>query len=147
MLVSLSKDKFHPITGHEALKGESRYCSTLFLTSALDEVGCQRYVPAALPPGKTGYPLYRRLGGPQVQSGQVRKISSPLRLDLRTFQPLASRYTVSAIRLVRIQIFHCSSQVLQLSEFFFLFLETSACLLYFAEHFPSHICDLTVDLM
>jgi len=28
-----------------------------------------------LPPGKTRYPLYRRLGGPQGRSGQVRKIS------------------------------------------------------------------------
>ena len=31
----------------------------------------------SLPPGKTRYPLYRRLGGPQVRSGQVRKISPP----------------------------------------------------------------------
>jgi len=27
--------------------------------------------------GKTRYPLYRRLGGPQVRSGEVRKISPP----------------------------------------------------------------------
>jgi len=26
------------------------------------------------PPGKTRYPLYRRLGGPQGRSGQVQKI-------------------------------------------------------------------------
>ena len=31
----------------------------------------------SLPPGKTQYPLYRRLGGPQGWSGQVRKISPP----------------------------------------------------------------------
>jgi len=31
----------------------------------------------SLPPVKTRYPLYRRLGGPQERSGQVRKISSP----------------------------------------------------------------------
>ena len=30
-----------------------------------------------LPTGKTRYPLYRRLSGPQVRSGQVRKISPP----------------------------------------------------------------------
>jgi hypothetical protein len=30
-----------------------------------------------LPPGKTGYPLYRRMGGPQGRSGQVRIISPP----------------------------------------------------------------------
>ena len=31
----------------------------------------------SLPPGKTRYPLYRRLGGPQGRSGQVRRISPP----------------------------------------------------------------------
>jgi hypothetical protein len=30
----------------------------------------------SLPPGKTRYPLYRTLGGPQGQCGQVRKILS-----------------------------------------------------------------------
>ena len=30
----------------------------------LDGVGGQHHAPAALPPGKTWYPLYRRLGGP-----------------------------------------------------------------------------------
>jgi len=30
-----------------------------------------------LPSGKTLYPLYRRLGGPPGQSGQVQKISPP----------------------------------------------------------------------
>jgi len=38
-------------------------------------VGGQGHAPAALPPGKTRYPLYRRLGGPQGRSGLVRKIS------------------------------------------------------------------------
>ena len=46
-----------------------------------------------LPPGKIRYPLYRRLGGPQGQSEQVRKISSPTGFDPRTVQPVASRYT------------------------------------------------------
>jgi hypothetical protein len=49
--------------------------STLSLTLALDGVGVQRHAPVALPPGKTRYPLYRRLGGPQNQSERVRKIS------------------------------------------------------------------------
>jgi hypothetical protein len=52
----------------------------------------------SLPPGKTWYPLYRRLGGPQGRSGQVRKISLTKGFDPRTVQPLASRYTVYAIR-------------------------------------------------
>ena len=56
-------------------------------------VGGQRHSPAALPPGKTRYPLYRRLGGPQGRSGRVRKISPPPGFDPRTVQPVASRYT------------------------------------------------------
>ena len=40
-------------------------------------VGGQHHAPAALPPRKTRYPLYRRLGGPQGRSGRVRKISPP----------------------------------------------------------------------
>jgi hypothetical protein len=51
-----------------------------------------------LPPGKTRYPLYRRLGGPQGQSGQVRKISPPPGVDPRTVQPVESRYTDYALR-------------------------------------------------
>ena len=47
----------------------------------------------SLPPGKTRYPLYRRLGGPQGRSGQVRKISPPPGFDPRTVQPVASPYT------------------------------------------------------
>jgi hypothetical protein len=38
-------------------------------------VGGQRHAPAALPPGKTRYPLYRKLGERQGRSGRVRKIS------------------------------------------------------------------------
>jgi hypothetical protein len=34
-------------------------------------VGGQHHAPAALPLGKTWYPLYRKLDRPQGQSGQV----------------------------------------------------------------------------
>ena len=54
-----------------------------------------------LPPGKTGYPLYRRLAGPQGRSGQVRKISPPPGFDPRTVQPVANRYTDYATRPTR----------------------------------------------
>ena len=60
-------------------------------------VGGQRQTPAALPPEKTRYPLYSRLGGPQGRSGRVRKISPPPGFDPRTVQPVASRYTDWAI--------------------------------------------------
>ena len=54
-------------------------------------------------PGKTRYPLYRRLGGPQGWSGQVRKISPPPGFDPRTVQPVASRYTDYATRLTTLR--------------------------------------------
>jgi hypothetical protein len=60
-------------------------------------MGGQCHALAALPPGKTQYLLYRRLGGPQDQSGQVQKISSPPGFDPWTVQPTASRYTNWAI--------------------------------------------------
>jgi hypothetical protein len=60
-------------------------------------VGGQRHPPAALSPGKTQYPLYRRLGGPQGRSGRVRVdnlvstgIRSPDR-SARNDGPLAAR--------------------------------------------------------
>jgi hypothetical protein len=53
--------------------------------------------PGRITPGKTQYPMHRRLAGPKGQSGRVRKISSPLRFDPRTVQPVASRYTDCAI--------------------------------------------------
>ena len=56
-------------------------------------VGCQHHASAAIPQGKNQYPLYRRLRGPQGQSGRVRKISPSPGLDPRTVQPAASRYT------------------------------------------------------
>jgi hypothetical protein len=64
------------------------YGSTFSLTSALDGVGGQRHALAALPPGKTRYPLYRRLGGP-VRIGTENLAPTP-GLDPRTVQPVAS---------------------------------------------------------
>jgi hypothetical protein len=61
-------------------------------------VGGQPHAPAASTPGKTRYLSYRRLGGPQGRSGQVRKISPPPGFNPRTVQPVASRYTDYASR-------------------------------------------------
>ena len=48
------------------------------MTTALERgegsVSCPGH---SLPPGKTRYPLYKRLGGPQGWSGQERKVSPP----------------------------------------------------------------------
>jgi hypothetical protein len=60
-------------------------------------VGGQRHAPVALLPGKTRYPLYRRMGGLHGRSGRVRKISAPPGFDSRTDQAVAIRYTDCAI--------------------------------------------------
>jgi hypothetical protein len=70
-------------------------------------VGGKRYAPAALPPGKTRYPLYRRLGGPQGPSGRVRKIAPLPGFDPRTVQPVASRYTDWAIAAPKYYAYAC----------------------------------------
>ena len=44
-------------------------------------VGGQRHAPAALPSGKTRYPLYMMLGGTQGGPGRVLKISPPPGFD------------------------------------------------------------------
>jgi len=45
-----------------------------------------------LPLGKTQYPLYRRVGGPQGRSGRA-EILVPIGIRSRTVQPVVSRYT------------------------------------------------------
>ena len=69
--------KVHTIVGHDGPEMEYSYNGYTFLTSVLDGVGGQRHAPTTFPLGKTRYPLHRRLGGPQVWSGWVRKISPP----------------------------------------------------------------------
>jgi len=76
---------------------------TLPLTSALDGVGGQRHAPASLPPGKTRYPLYRRLGGPQGRSGRVRKILPPHRDSI----PDIYVYIIMQLLLIQISPVSC----------------------------------------
>jgi len=45
-----------------------------------------------LPPGKTRYQFYRRLGGPQSRSGRAENLV-PIGIRFRTVQPAVSRYT------------------------------------------------------
>jgi hypothetical protein len=60
----------------------------------LDWIGDQRHASAALPPGKTRYPLYWRLGGP-VWAGAENLASAGIRSPARP--AVASRYTNYAI--------------------------------------------------
>jgi hypothetical protein len=64
-------------------------------------VGGQRHAPAAITPGKTRYPLYRRLGRPQNQPGRVRKTSPPPGFYPRTVHPIASGSTDCVICMYR----------------------------------------------
>ena len=69
------------------------------MTTALEgDEGSASRPGRSLPPRKTRYPLYRRLGGPKGRSGQVRKISPPPGFDPRIVQPVANRYTDYATR-------------------------------------------------
>ena len=51
----------------------------------------------ALPPGKTRYPFYRRLGGLQGRSRRAKNLF-PTGIRSRTLQPVVSRYTDWATR-------------------------------------------------
>ena len=67
-----------------------------FMTTALEgDEGSASRLGHSLLPGKTRYPLYRRLCGPQGRCGKYRP---PPGFDLRTVQPVASRYTDWATR-------------------------------------------------
>ena len=50
-----------------------------------------------LPPGKTRYPFYRRLGGPQGLSGRAENLV-PIGIRSWTLQSVVSRYTDWATR-------------------------------------------------
>jgi hypothetical protein len=52
----------------------------------------QHHAPAALTPGKTQYPFYRRLGGLWDQSERAHIISPPQGFDPWTVQPVVSSY-------------------------------------------------------
>ena len=76
-------------TGRTAHRG-NRGISLLFLDHG-NRKGCGVSVTPRphFTPGKTRYPLYRRLGGPQGRSGQARKNSPPPEFDPQTVQSLA----------------------------------------------------------
>ena len=59
-----------------------------------------------LPPGKTRYPLYRKLGGPQGRSGRAENLA-PTGFDLRTVQPIVNRFTDWATRPTFVYVVSC----------------------------------------
>ena len=76
--VSKKKGKAHPSTGPQCrtAHGGSRGIALLIHDPGTGRgEGSASRPGRSLPPGKTLYPLYRRLGRPQERSGQVRKTS------------------------------------------------------------------------
>ena len=68
------------------------------MTAALEEGEWSAARPGRTsPPGKTRYPLYRRLDGLRGRSGQVENLAPP-GFDPRTVQPVVIRYTDWATR-------------------------------------------------
>ena len=67
---------------------------------------------STLPPGKTRYPIYRRLDGPQGLSGRAKNLV-PTGIRSRTVQPLVSRYTDWATRLTDKNIMELSNDFLE----------------------------------
>ena len=63
------------------------------MTTELEGGECSAARPGRiLLPGKTRYPFYRRLGGPQGRSGRTENLV-PTGIDPRIIQPVVSRYT------------------------------------------------------
>jgi hypothetical protein len=77
--ITVVTTRFHPFLQATKALRESRGIALLcFQASALEGGEGSASRPGRfLPPGKTRYPLYRRLDGPQGRSGRVRKISPP----------------------------------------------------------------------
>jgi hypothetical protein len=67
--------------------------SAVSLTSAVDGVGGQRHVPAAVSPRKNRYPFHSRLSETQGRSGRMRNIWLPPWFDTQTVKLLAIRCT------------------------------------------------------
>ena len=108
-------------------------------------MGSQCHALATLPPGKTRYPLLRRVGGPQGRSGLVKKISLPPGFDPRINQSVASCYTHYAILAHQsttallyfqfflnlacscISLFYCTSSPENVTHFFLRVADTDTC--------------------
>ena len=84
-----------------------------------DGVGGQLHVPAPLPPGKTRYPLYGRLGGPQSRFGQVRKISHSTRIRSPDRSPPSQSLQGLQGGSPRMRPFHCTYVVIHHKYWFY----------------------------
>jgi hypothetical protein len=89
-----------------------------------------------LRPGKTRYPLYTRLGGPQGRSGRAENLAPP-GFDRRTVQSLVSRYTDWATRPTQNSV---PLQILGADKFCVVIAITQQLTLPATLHFPNNTC-------
>ena len=89
----ISEYRCDPITGPVWPRGwvEVYYYSSMTAAPEGGEWSAAR-PSRTLPPGKTRYPFYKRLGGPQGWSGQAENLV-PTGIRSRTVQSVVSRYT------------------------------------------------------
>ena len=120
-------------TGRTARRG-SRNIALPFLDHSIRRgEGSASRLGRSLPLGKTRYPLYSRLVGPQGRSGQVRKISPSPWFDPRTVQPVVNRYTDYATRPT-----YLLTTILKIYWNFLLFLLHHHCIYYHPYYY--HYC-------
>ena len=86
-LITLSKGKVFPLQARLWPRGwvEAYHYSSMTTAVEGDEWSAAR-PGRTLSPGKTRYPLYRRLDGPQGRSGRAENLAPP-GFDTRTVQP------------------------------------------------------------
>ena len=78
-------------------------------------VGGQRHSRAALSPGKSRYPLYRKLDGPHGRAGRVRKISPPPHphpTEIRSPDRPARSESLYRLRYPRVKTNYLTSKIL-----------------------------------
>ena len=99
------------------------------MTATLEGLSGQQHPGRTLSPGKTQYPFYMRLGGPQCRSGRAED-TVPTRIRSRTLQPIAqSLYRLSYP--AHFFIFHkfkCMNWCHKLAIETFLYLLTVICI-------------------
>ena len=90
------RGKVFPLQARCGPEGGYRYSSTLSMTASLEGIEWSAARSGrTLPPGKTRYPFYRRLGGPQGRSERVENLVRT-GIRSRTVQPVAqSLYQLS----------------------------------------------------
>jgi len=91
--IKLKKRLRYPVTGPLWPRGWVEVKLYSSMTAALEGGEWSAARPGrTLPSGKTRYPFYRRLGGPQGRSGRAENLV-PTGILSRTVQHVVSRYT------------------------------------------------------